>query len=79
MKKCLKGDERELEDYRETMMHERLNVTLNIFEEDKNDNVVPWQKKHKLHMRTINEGPVRLFFFCFCLCASLPMVLWVLY
>ena len=58
MKKCLKGDERELEDYRETMMHERLNVTLNIFEEDKNDNVVPWQKKHKLHMRTINEGPL---------------------
>ena len=59
MKKCLKGDERELEDYRETMMHERLNVTLNIFEEDKNENVVAWQKRHKLHMRTINEGPVR--------------------
>ena len=59
MKKCLKGDERELEDYRETMMHERLNVTLNIFEEDKNENVVAWQKRHKLHMRTTNEGPVR--------------------
>ena len=38
--------------------HERLNITLNIFEEDTREGIQPWHKKHQIHMRTINEGPL---------------------
>lgn len=58
LKKCIKGDEREMADLREEMVHERLNITLNIFEEDQRDGVVDSKRQHKLHMRTINEGPL---------------------
>jgi len=58
LQRCLKGHEIEMSDLKKEMQHERLNVTLNIFEEDTNDEIADHNKEHKLHMRTINEGPL---------------------
>ena len=47
-----------LKQKRKILAHERLNITLNIFVEDKRENVPTRHRKHKIQMRTINEGPL---------------------